>query len=47
MPYVCVGSTAVQLLLAGGISQLSKDVDMLAPDTTPSDENGVKVLDLV
>jgi hypothetical protein len=31
LPFVFVGGTAVQLLLAGGISRLSKDVDVVAP----------------
>lgn len=36
-PFVFVGGTAAQLLLAGGISRLSKDVDVLAPEGSVDD----------
>ncbi|MGI8424401.1 MAG: nucleotidyl transferase AbiEii/AbiGii toxin family protein [Chloroflexota bacterium] len=40
MRFVFVGGTAAQLLLAGGISRLSKDVDVVAPDSSADDWRG-------
>ena len=37
MSFVFVGGTAAQLLLAGGVSRLSKDVDVIAPDSSADD----------
>ncbi len=37
MAFVFVGGTAAQLLLAGGTSRLSKDVDVIASDGSSDD----------
>lgn len=37
MAFVFGGGTAAQLLLADGISRLSKDVDVIAPEGSPDD----------
>ncbi len=37
MSFVFVGGTAAHLLLAGGVSRLSKDVDVIAPDSSADD----------
>ncbi len=37
IPFIFTGGTAAQLLLAAGITRLSKDVDVIAPDGEPDD----------
>jgi hypothetical protein len=37
IPFVFTGGTAAQLLLTAGITRLSKDVDVIAPDGEPDD----------
>ena len=41
IPFVFTGGTAAQLLLTAGITRLSKDVDVIAPDGEPDDWRGV------